>query len=964
MKETLPPRCGRSFAPLTLLVAGLLLGCAAALAVAPPTAAAGAAPPKVKIDYVKYTLPNGLDVILSEDHRLPIVGVNIWYHVGPANEEPGRTGFAHLFEHFMFKGSGHIPDGMHWKYLQGAGATLVNATTDFDRTNYIEDLASNQLELALWLESDRMGFLLDDLDQYKLSNQQDVVRNERRQTTENQEYGLAEEELFHQLFPKGHPYFANVIGSHEDIQAAKLEDVRQFFQRYYCPNNASLAIVGDIDIPRTKALVEKYFGTIPRGAEVPPIRATTPPITSERRATVTDNISLSRVYMGWITPAAFRSGEADGAVAAVILGGSLPLPWSRDGGKSNRLYKKLIYEMQIAQDVVAKQDPEQLGSIFQISATAKPGHTAQELAQAIDAELKRLATEGPTKAEVEAAQRTLYAGTVSSLERVGFFNGIADRLNRYNYYVKDPGYLEQDLKRYAAVTPESVKRFVAQYLTKDSRVVVDAVPGEKVLPPSPPTPPTPERTAEPVESRETWRQNPPEPAPAPPLGLPTPKRFALANGLTVYLVEDHHLPLATASLTFRAGSASDPPDLPGLAGFTAVMLEEGTETENSLAIADRLQSLGATLWNRSGVDDGSLGVQCLSGQARDAIGMLADVALHPAFPEREIERVRQNRLTELTQERDSPPETAGRIFQNCLYGPTHPYGHPALGTEAALHKISREDMLRYYRVSYTPGNAALVIVGDVRESDARKLAQDLFGGWQGEAPKQPAVPAGAAGGPRIVIVDKPGSPQTRLVIGQLALPRNDSGFDRLSLLNSVMGGGFTGRINMNLREAHGYTYGMYSNLTENRGPGCIIASAGVRTDVTGAAISEVLKEVQGMIDRPVTEEELTRAKGSRVSGLPGRFQTEGSVAYQVAELFTFGLPDDYYRTLPSRLQAISAPDLAAAAREYLTPKQMTIVAVGDRAKIAPQMESLGLGPISYRDPDGNALDPEAAPAAN
>jgi zinc protease len=432
------------------LIPGVLLALARSLLPAPACATVGVEPPNVKLNVEKYTLANGLDVILCEDHRLPIVGVNLWYHVGPANEEAGRTGFAHLFEHMMFKGSGHIPDGMHWKYLQGAGATLVNASTDFDRTNYLEDLPSNQLELALWLESDRMGFLLEDLDQSKLSNQQDVVRNERRQTTENEEYGLVEEEMYHQLFPNGHPYYANVIGSHEDIQAAKLEDVREFFRRYYCPNNASLALVGDLDIAKTKPLVEKYFGSIPRGPDVPPIRATTPPITSERRATVTDNVSLPRVYLAWITPPAFQPGEADGAVAADILGGAPPVPWSRDGGRANRLYKKLVYELRIAQDVTANQDPEELGSMFKVSATAKPGHTAEELEKAIDAEVARLAAEGPTAAEVEAAQQSIYAGIVRSLERVGFFTGIADRLNRYNHYLKDPGYLSKDLARYAA----------------------------------------------------------------------------------------------------------------------------------------------------------------------------------------------------------------------------------------------------------------------------------------------------------------------------------------------------------------------------------------------------------------------------------------------------------------------------------------------------------------------------------
>src|SRR5690349_5111969 len=359
---------------------------AALTLVAPAHAAApkAAKPPMIQLDYQKYTLPNGLDVILREDHRVPMVAVNLWYHVGPANETAGLTGFAHLFEHMMFQGSGHVPDDAHFKLLEAAGASHINGTTDFDRTNYMEDLPSNQLELALWLESDRMGYLLDRLDQPKLSNQQDVVRNERRQSVENAPYGLVEEELWHQLFPKGHPYYASVIGSHEDIQNAKLADVRGFFQRYYCPNNCSLCIVGDIDVAKTKELVAKYFGTLPRGAAVPPITAVTPPITSERRITVTDKVELPRTYMAWITSKAFQPGDAEATVLARILG----------GGKASRLYKSLVYDQKIAQAVSAQQQSLALGSVFQLQATAKPGHTAQELEAAMWAEVERMAQTG------------------------------------------------------------------------------------------------------------------------------------------------------------------------------------------------------------------------------------------------------------------------------------------------------------------------------------------------------------------------------------------------------------------------------------------------------------------------------------------------------------------------------------------------------------------------------------------
>src|SRR5437899_4329950 len=512
--------------PVRLSAIPVLAGLAA-LGPAAASAAVASAPPRVELGFEKYTLPNGLEVILREDHRLPIVAVNLWYHVGPANETAGRTGFAHLFEHMMFQGSGHVGDDQHFKLLEGAGASMINGTTDFDRTNYMEDIPSNQLELALWLESDRMGFLLDRLDQPKLSNQQDVVRNERRQSVENQPYGLVEEELFHQIFPQGHPYYASVIGSHQDIQAAKLEDVKDFFRRYYAPNNASLAIVGDIDVARTKALVEKYFGSIPRGPAVPAVDAKTPPITAERRAVVKDKVELPRVYMAWITPTIFQAGDAEADLTARILGGS----------KASRLYKSLVFDKKIAQTVTANQQSLRLGSVFQISATAKPGHTAEELEKAIDAELASLATTGPTAEELAAAQNALYSSTVLSLENYGSFGGVANRLNLYNHFLHDPGYLNHDLARYAALTPASLRAFAAAHLQPSRRVVVYGIPGEKALPPNPPAAPAPAAAAAPAPtpppSKEPWRSEVPRPGPTPRATLPAAHSFPLPNGLTV-----------------------------------------------------------------------------------------------------------------------------------------------------------------------------------------------------------------------------------------------------------------------------------------------------------------------------------------------------------------------------------------------------------------------------------------------
>ena len=686
---------------LTLACAGLLLVACGGTA---PSPAAGPIP---ELPYEKYTLPNGLDVILVEDHRLPLVAVNLWYHVGPANERPGRTGFAHLFEHMMFQGSRHVGSDRHIQRLEAAGASEINGTTDFDRTNYFETLPSNQLELALWMESDRMGFLLDTLDQQELTGQIDVVRNERRQSIENAPYGLVEEEIFHQLFPAGHPYYASVIGSHADLEAARLEDVRGFFREYYAPSNASLAIVGDIDKTQARALVEKYFGPLTAGPPVAKPAVTTPPITAEKRVTVTDKVELPRLYMAWLTAPIYQPGDAEADLLAALLG----------GGKSSRLYKDLVYDKKIAQDVTAQQYSLTLGSVFIVQATAKPGVTLAQLETAIDAQLARLRSEGPTQEELDRARNGIETRIVRGLESLGGFGGVADRLNQYNHFLGNPGFLAQDIGRYRAATPATLRDVAARTLTSTARVLIEGVPGEKVLQDVPRRPvaagkpqPLPPDTA-------AWRATQPAAGPASNLALPVPQRFTLSNGLTVLLLEQHKLPVFAASLYVLRGSEANPPQLPGLAAFTADMLDEGTATRPALRLADDVAQIGATLGAGSSSDSSAVSVAALRSNADAAFALLADVALRPAFAPAEIERLRNERLTSLLQQRDDARSLATRVFNRVVYGPEHPYGYTEIGTEAALKALTREDLERFWKAGYVPGNAALVVSGDITPAD-------------------------------------------------------------------------------------------------------------------------------------------------------------------------------------------------------------------------------------------------------
>jgi zinc protease len=917
-----------------------------------PEPSSGAIPAQSEtptIKFEKYTLPNGLVVILSEDHRLPLVSTNIWYHVGPANELPGRTGFAHLFEHMMFEGSKHVHGNGHIRFLEAAGASDLNGTTDFDRTNYFETLPSNQLELALWLESDRMGYLPDLLDQASLTNQQDVVRNERRQSIENSPYGIVEEAMFHTLFPKAHPYYADVMGSHADIQAAKVEDVRNFFKLYYAPNNASLAIVGDFDPAKAKQLVEKYFGPLKRGAHVPKIAAVTPPITAERRVVVHDQVELPRVYEAWLTSPIFKPGDALADLSSDILG----------GGKSSRLYKKLVYEKQIALDVSVSQNSLTLGSIFQVAVTARPGHTAQEIEKAIDEEMAAFRKDGPTPAELDRAQNGVETRMIQGLQRLGGFGGIADRLNQYNHYLGTPDYLAQDLARYRSATVDSIRKFAQEQLKPNARVVVYGIPGKPDLGPDVPTPKTQQKGkdtgGEAVNVEAAWRENPPAAAPTPQLNLPVPKIFKLENGLTVIYNYRPGLPVVAADLVFNTGSGANPVEKPGLASFTANMLQQGTAKRNATQIADEAALLGTTLASGANMDGSSVGTSALSKNFAGALDLVADIVLHPTFPPDEVERRRAARLAALANDRGEPNVIVSRTGVAALFGPHHPFGYDNTGTEESNKAMTREDMMNFWRTNYVPNNAALVVAGNISKDDLKALASEKFGSWKSGEATRPDIGAPEPTKARIVIVDRPGAQQTMARLLQLGVGRATPDYAALEVMNSELGGLFSSRINLNLREEHGYTYGASSSFVYRRSQGYFAVGGGIRTDATAPAVAEIFKEIRRMIDTSMTDAELALAKDSQSRSLPGMFEASNEAAGALAEIFLYDLPADYYAKLPERLSAVTATDTEAVAKKYLQPEQMILICVGDRATIEPELKKLELGAIEIRDADGKII---------
>jgi zinc protease len=788
-----------------------------------------------------------------------------------------------------------------------------------------------------------MGYLLDVLTEESFRNQQDVVRNERRQRTENSPFGLVIEALYQNLFPKGHPYYGLIIGSHEDIQNAQLDDVKKFFKQYYGPNNASIAIVGDIDKAQTLALVEKYFGTFKRGPDAPPVQTVTPPITEERRLTVTDRIELPRLYMAWLTPPLFQDGNAEADLAANLLGGD----------KVSRLYRSLVYEKQIAQDVSVWVDSAALSTPFVIEATAAAGHTLQEIEKEVNAELEKLRSVPATEAELEGAKQSVERWVLFSLERNGSRDGIADRINFYNHYVKKPDYLAEDIARYRAATPERIRDFAAKYLTDSSRIVVYGVPGEKVLPPSPPAPATKPTSAgsESLNEDAAWRENPPAPGPSPALVIPTPESLKLANGLTVIL-NRRSGPTVAAGIVFRAGSAANATDKAGLAGFALDMLDEGTTSRSAIQFAEDLKRAGAAIEELPARDYSSLVLTTTRGNAAEGFNLLADAVLNPAFAHAEVERIRKTRLGNLAQMKEDPSQIADRVLTLALVGDNNPYAYPVLGTEPSVKGLSAGDLREFWKRHFTPQNTAILVAGDFETDDLEGLLQEAFGGWEGSAAAEVAEPAVEPPSSRLVIVDAPGSAQTQVRAAVLGPARSRAEYEQLEVMNMILGSMFSSRINLNLREQHGYSYGAYSWVRYLRHGGWIAVGSGVRTDVTGPAVGEILKEIQRMGSEPVTAEEMASATESLVRTLPSWFETTSGTVASLTELYVFDLGLQYYGSLPEKIQKVTPAEVQAVTRKYLDPSQVLIVAVGDRAKIAPGLGRLGLGKAEVRDPEG------------
>ncbi|MEO8218022.1 MAG: pitrilysin family protein, partial [Acidobacteriota bacterium] len=720
-----------------------------------------------QISFEKYVLENGLQVILHVDRKLPVVHVNQWYHVGSKNERAGRTGFAHLFEHIMFQGSLNA-SADYFSYVEKAGANLreggVNGTTSSDRTNYFATVPSGSLEYLLWVESDRLATLADALTQAKLDGQREVVRNERRQSYENQPYGRWFGLLTENLHPKDHPYSWMVIGSHEDLVAASIDDVTAFFHTYYTPNNLTLVVAGDFDPLKARELIARYYGSIPPGPALERPSRYIPKLTGEKIIDVSDRVPQERIYLAWPSPQYFGDDEADLEIAANIL----------SDGLSSRLNRVLVYDRQISTSVSAFQWSQEISGTFIIVADARPGASLQEIESIITAEVARLASDGPTEAEVSRARTKWEYDYVSGLERIGGFGGKADKLAQYNVFLGDPDRFDQDVDRFRSVSAASVARAVGKWINSRDRLVIRFHPELS------------QRSSEAGLDRSIQ----------PPLGedlhfeTPAVQSAVLENGMDLFVVSRNDLPKVAVTLVTRAGTISDSPGLEGVANFTASMLELGTGTRRALDIEDALGDLGTTVSGFAAREYAVLTMSVLRRSLETAMTIFSDLVRNPSFPESEVRREKLRHLDMLAQQSNDPSSVAARLRPMLAFGRTHPYGRPATGSPQSVETITRDDLERFHREQWRAGSSALVFAGDITLGKATELANEAFSSWApGTAPVPDiALPQPARGG-QIFVVNRPDAAQT--VVSQIlpAPARKVADFYALRLVDAVWGGG-------------------------------------------------------------------------------------------------------------------------------------------------------------------------------
>lgn len=935
----------RRFPPFLLIGASLALAaCAMQPTSSPANDATGvnsnagaqgaSAYPIPDIGYTEFKLANGLTVIVHADHSAPIVAVNTWYHVGSKNEPPGRFGFAHLFEHLMFNGSEHYNDEFFIPFDR-VGATDQNGTTNRDRTNYFETLPSTALDLALWMESDRMGWLLPAVDQKTLETQRGVVKNEKRQGA-NQPYGEVFKHIAHATYPVGHPYHHTVIGTLEDLNAATLADVRDWFQAYYGPNNAVLSIAGDVDTQTVREKVKKFYGDISASPPVGHMQEWTAKTYGAGHEVLQDRVPAARVYMVWNVPALTAPATHYLEVVARILA----------GGKASRLYKRLVYTDQIASNVNAFVYTGEIASQFMIIATATPGGSLGKVKSAIREELARFLAEGPTQAELERAKAGLYSDFVRGLERIGGFGGISAILARGEVYYATPSAYKTVLKRQLAASTEELKRVANNWLGSEA-YVLDVLPYGEFS------------TAGGGADRSAL----PQVGSFPEIDFPDLETATLDNGLRLVVAHHGDLPLVHFSLQFDAGYAADAYAVPGTAKLAMEALTAGTTTRGALAISKRLHRLGASLSTGSSLDTSFVDMAALKANLGESLALFADVILHPTYPAENVAKLRKQQIAKIRQEMHRPIAIGLRLMPELLYGDEHAYSMPLTGSGyiETVSRLEPSDLERFHEAWFEPNNATLIVVGGTSMEEIRPTIEKLFADWQsGEVPEKHVAHVSPPSETDVYLVDRPGSEQSIILAATLAPPYGADNHMAIVMMNQIFGGTFNSRVNIYLREKKHWAYGAGSLLLPARGQEPFLIYAPVQADKTAESMAAIHELAAAYLTgKPATREELARVTAERVHGMAGRWETNSAVSESINTLVAFDLPQRYWDSYPRRVRGVDVGEVRQAAEEVITPGKLVWIVIGDLERVGDAVRRLDLGEIHYINARGEPVAPPA-----
>ncbi|MFI4970178.1 MAG: M16 family metallopeptidase [Lysobacterales bacterium] len=923
--------------------------------------ALAAAADSIDIPFTRFSLPNGLTVVVSEDHKAPVIAVSIWYHVGSADEPEHKTGFAHLFEHLMFQGSENHKDE-YFRPFELAGATDQNGTTWFDRTNYFETVPTTALDMALWMESDRMGHLLGAIGQHELDEQRGVVQNEKRQG-ENQPYGRVDERLSANAYPANHPYHHDTIGSMKDLDAASLADVKQWFQGYYGAANVTVALVGDITPDVARAKMQAYFGDIPAGPPVARQQPWTAPRTQSTRDSMQDHVAQTRIVREWNVPGFADADETRLELAAAVLG----------GGKTSRLYERLVYKDKLADSVSVGVESFALASMFKLQIDVKNGADAAKVEAAVADEWQKFLKAGPTDDELARVKVDTRAAFIRGLEKV---NGKATILAEGQVYRGDPAAYKRDLAEVESATPARVLSAARKWIARgDYTLTVTPAArdadfsaqdemeksGLAATPGRPAARLPPKQTYTTTQSTIDRSKGVPAVAAFPDLTFPKLEHARLKNGISVVLAERHTIPVVQLHLLFDAGYASDQGRKLGTSAFTMAMLDEGTTALDSLEIARRAERLGAEIGASSGLDSSSASLNALSSQLEPSLRLYADVVRNAAFREADLARIRGQWLARIAQEKTQPTGLALRALPPLLYGKGHAYAIPftGSGTEASIEALTADDLRAYVRDFIRPDNATILVAGDTTLDAIVDALNAVFGDWKSPAsatPKKNIANVSAPAQPRVFLLDKPGALQSMILAGVVAPSTKAANNLEIQTMNGAFGGSFTSRLNMNLREDKHWAYGAFSFLSNAIGQRPFMLYAPVQTDKTAESVAEILRETREVIGaRPLTHAEIDKIKVGDVRSLPGEYQTTGAVLGAMAGIKLYDRPDDYVQTLKPRIEAQTDVAVNAAAKQVITPAALTWIVVGDLKKIEQPVRDLKIGKVEVIDADGKVV---------